>query len=93
MLIAKNDIMKIIANLPEQINLYDLQLWLESFKIKQIKATEQSQLNSLKIGKASQRLSPSFFEDSDSPSVYSGSPLSLEDMQAAIAKEAEKHKW
>ena len=37
-----------------------------------------------RIGKASERLSPSTFKTVDSPPIYQGKSLSLEDMQAAI---------
>jgi hypothetical protein len=92
MLIAKTDMMQILANFPEQISLYDLERWLESLKNKQ--TTKINQKPALfTIGKASQRLSPTSFDDPFAPSIYSGQPLSLEEMQLAIAKEAEKHKW
>jgi hypothetical protein len=45
-----------------------------------------------RIGKASERLSPSSFYISNSLPAYQGNPLSIEDMQTAIDQMAEQHK-
>ena len=44
------------------------------------------------ILKPVKRFSPSQLESPDTPSVYTGKPLSFEDMERAISTEAGRHK-
>ncbi|WP_353572900.1 hypothetical protein [Candidatus Albibeggiatoa sp. nov. BB20] len=54
--------------------------------------TKPSQNKEKTTLKLSNYLAPSEFESENTPSVYQGKPLSLDDMQTAIQNMAEKHK-